>query len=109
MNIKIYEETIKIILDSKNEDEKTKSKKMENLKSQKTMKLIEKTIKIYKESNPMLRWNLIKKEIMLEKKETKEEKNIILNKLMTLIQIYVDKENHMEKTKKKQNYIFKPL
>ena len=100
MNIKIYEETIKIILDSKNEDEKTKSKKMENLKSQKTMKLIEKTIKIYKESNPMLRWNLIKKEIMLEKKGTNEEKNIILNKLMTLIQIYVDKENHMEKTKK---------
>ena len=44
----------------------------------------------------MLRWNLIKKEIH----EIQEEKNNVINKLMTVIQLYVDKESH-EKTKKK--------
>ena len=111
MNLKIYEETIKIILDSKNEDEKTKSEKIKNLKSHKVLEIVEKTIKIYKESNAILRWNLIKKETesMLEKQnseETKEEKNNVVNKLMTIIQIYVDKEKHIEKKIKKTKLFF---
>ena len=82
-----------------------KSEKMKNLKSPKVLEILEKTIKIYKESNAMLRWDLIRKETecILKKQnevKTKEEKNNMINKLITVIQIYVDKETHIEKTKK---------
>ena len=73
----------------------------EILKSKKVINIIEKTVKIYKETNAILRWNLIKKEIENSHK-IQEEKNIIVNKLMTVIQLYVDKESH-EKTKKIKN------
>tara|TARA_B110000444_G_scaffold260710_1_gene308866 strand:+ start:1466 stop:1774 length:309 start_codon:yes stop_codon:yes gene_type:complete len=94
INISLYEETLNIILYYENKV--TKKEKIENLKSKKVIKLIEKSVKIYKETNAMLRWNLIKKEIH----EIQEEKNNVINKLMTVIQLYVDKESH-EKTKKK--------
>ena len=105
LNLTIYEEIINIILDSKNEI--TKKKKIEILKSKKIINIIEKTVKIYKETNAMLRWNLIKKEIenILEKEKTltpPEEKNKVVNKLMTVIQLYVDKENN-EKRKEIKN------
>jgi len=103
LNLTIYEEIINIILDSKNEI--TKKKKIEILKSKKIINIIEKTVKIYKETNAMLRWNLIKKEIenILEKENTTlEEKNKVVNKLMTVIQLYVDKENN-EKIKEIKN------
>ena len=105
LNLTIYEEIINIILDSKNENKFTKKKKIENLKSKRIINIIEKTVKIYKETNAILRWNLIKKEIenMLEKdieEKDIEEKNTVVNKLMTVIQLYVDKENH-EKRKEK--------
>lgn len=101
LNLTIYEEIINIILDSKNEI--TKKKKIENLKSKRIINIIEKTVKIYKETNAMLRWNLIKKEIenMLEKDT--EEKNTVVNKLMTVIQLYVDKENHEKRKEKTEN------
>lgn len=99
LNISIYEETLNIILDYENKV--TKKEKIENLKSKKVINIIEKTVKIYKETNAMLRWNLIKKEIP---DETQEEKNNIVNKLMMVIQLYVDKESH-EKTKKKRTNI----
>ena len=110
LNLTIYEEIINIILDSKNENKFTKKKKIKNLKSKRIINIIEKTVKIYKETNAMLRWNLIKKEIenMLEKEKTLqittlEEKNTVVNKLMTVIQLYVDKENHEKRKEKTEN------
>lgn len=93
LNIRLYEETLNIILEYENKV--TKREKIKNLKSKKVINIIEKTVKIYKETNAMLRWNLIKKEIHNHK--IQEEKNNIVNKLMTVIQLYVDKESH-EKT-----------
>tara|TARA_Y100000816_G_C26061528_1_gene557455 strand:+ start:263 stop:610 length:348 start_codon:yes stop_codon:yes gene_type:complete len=103
MNILIYEDVLKIILDSENEQ--TKKEKIKNLKSKKVIKIMENSVKIYKETNAMLRWNLIKNEIEeLLKKEnshkTQEERNTIVNKLMTVIQLYVDKESHEKKLEK---------
>jgi len=99
LNISLYEETLNIILYYENKV--AKREKIKNLKSKRVIKLMEKSVKIYKETNAMLRWNLIKKEIENSHK-IQEEKNIIVNKLMTVIQLYVDKESH-EKTKKIKN------
>ena len=107
MNILIYEDVINIILDSKNESQQIKKEKIKNLKSEKVIKIMENSVKIYKETNAILRWNVIKKEVgeLLKKennKRTQEDIDNIINKLMTVIQLYVDKESHGKKTKKKE-------
>jgi hypothetical protein len=50
-------------------------------------------INIYKENNAILRWYVIKTEV---------DNEIVLNKLMLLIQLYVDQESKKEKDRKKK-------
>ena len=55
---------------------------------------------IYSYIASVISWRIEKLYKKQNEVKTKEEKNNMINKLITVIQIYVDKETHIEKTKK---------